>query len=103
MDLIDTLKKVEMLGAGEIVINSIDHDGVMDGYDYSLAERVREAVDLPLTILGGASCLEDMSDLQKRLGIIGAGAGSIFVFKGKYKAVLINYPSYKEKLALLEG
>lgn len=85
-------RTVESVGAGEILINSIDHDGVMKGYDLSLVDQVREAVSLPISVLGGAGSLDDIKDLIHRHGIIGAAAGSLFVFKGKYRAVLINYP-----------
>jgi imidazole glycerol-phosphate synthase subunit HisF len=94
-------KKIEAHGAGEIIVNSIDNDGVMNGYDLTLIKAVREAISLPMTVLGGASKLEDMSKLIQQFGIIGAAAGSLFVFKGKYRAVLINYPNRAEKDALL--
>ena len=90
------------LGAGEIVVNSIDCDGVMKGYDLELATAVRNAIGLPLTILGGAGSLADIQGLIRRFGIIGASAGSLFVFKGVYRAVLINYPSRTEKVQMIE-
>ena len=82
----------ESMGAGEIIINSIDRDGQMKGYDLNLAQIIREAVKIPITILGGAGSLNDIRVLIHKNGVIGASAGSIFVFKGVYKAVLINYP-----------
>lgn len=93
-------KKAEALGAGEIVINSIDRDGVMEGYDMALVRKMRAATSLPLTVLGGAGKLEDIASLIDEFGIIGAGAGSFFLYKGVYKAVLINYPSPESKDAL---
>lgn len=93
-DFLDTIKD---LPYGEIVINNIDRDGTMSGYDMDLAQMVRDKTDVPMTILGGASSLDDISQLVKKFNIIGAAAGSIFVFKGKYKAVLISYPSITEK------
>ncbi|HEY1018698.1 MAG TPA: AglZ/HisF2 family acetamidino modification protein [Sediminibacterium sp.] len=96
-------KQCEAAGAGEIVINSVDHDGVMDGYDLRLIKEIRQAVSLPLTIIGGASSLDDLSDLISKFGVIGAAAGSLFVFKGKYKAVLINYPNAIEKRQVLRN
>lgn len=90
-------EKLKDLGAGEIVINSVDNDGVMKGYDLVFAERVRAVTSLPLTILGGAGSLQDIGQLINKFGIIGASAGSLFVFKGVYKAVLINYPTQTEK------
>ncbi len=99
---VDFAKQVEELGAGEIVINSIDKDGLMTGYDIELISKIREAVNIPISVLGGAGSIEDISDLIKKFGVIGAAAGSIFVFKGKYKAVLINYPNRAEKAELLK-
>ena len=79
------------LGAGEIVINSIDRDGEMAGYDLDLAREVRSAIDTPMTMLGGAGSAEHMQALIDAVGTVGAAAGSLFVFKGPYRAVLINY------------
>ncbi len=98
---VEFARQMEELGAGEIVINSVDRDGEMKGYDLDLVEQVRQAVRLPLTVLGGAGSLDDLRELIRRYGIIGAAAGSLFVFKGRYRAVLINYPNRAEKEALL--
>jgi imidazole glycerol-phosphate synthase subunit HisF len=100
LDPVVWAKKVELLGAGEVVINSIDRDGEMKGYDMELVDRVRQATTLPLTVLGGAGSLTHLEDAIRQFGIIGTAAGSLFVFKGKYRAVLINYPSSSEKDAL---
>lgn len=99
----DWAKKIESHGAGEIVVNAIDKDGVMAGYDLALIRAVREAVSLPITALGGAAGLDDIAGLIRQFGVIGAAAGSLFVFKGKYRAVLINYPDRAEKDALLQA
>jgi cyclase len=93
-------RQVQGLGAGEIVVNSIDMDGRMSGYDFDLVESIRSAVSIPLTVLGGAGSLDDIGRLIQENGIIGAAAGSLFVFKGKYRAVLINYPNSQRKLEL---
>ena len=97
------VKRVEEMNAGEIVINSIDCDGVMNGYDTKLVNLIRKNTSLPITVLGGAGSLDDISNLFQNYGIIGASAGSLFVFKGIYKAVLINYPSPEEKEALFSN
>jgi cyclase len=89
--------EIEQLGAGEIVVNSIDRDGLMKGYDLPLATRVRAATRLPMTVLGGAGSLADIGALIGACGVIGASAGSLFVFKGAYRAVLISYPSQAQK------
>ncbi|HMY83385.1 MAG TPA: AglZ/HisF2 family acetamidino modification protein [Saprospiraceae bacterium] len=97
------LKELNDIGVGEIVINSIDRDGTMEGYDNTLVKLVRDAVDIPITILGGAGSHEDIKSLIKDYKIIGAAAGSLFVFKGKYRAVLINYPNRIEKRNILNN
>lgn len=84
-------------GAGEIVINSIDNDGRMKGYDLAFATEVRRSTRIPMTVLGGAGSLADMEKLISACGVVGAAAGSLFVFKGPYKAVLINYPPYERR------
>lgn len=91
------IEEAHRLGAGEIVINSIDQDGVMKGFDMALIDKAREKSSLPMTVLGGAGNLEDIRKVIDKHKIIGVAAGSLFVFKGVYKAVLINYPSKEEK------
>jgi cyclase len=95
--VIDVAQEDEALGAGEIVVNSIDRDGTMRGYDLTLARSVRQAVGLPITLLGGAGSLEDIKALVEACGVVGAAVGSLFVFKGAYRAVLINYPAPQKK------
>lgn len=94
--------EMQKSGAGEIVVNSIDLDGVMNGYDMDLINRISEGITVPLTVLGGAGTLDDMGKVIKQHGIIGVAAGSLFVFKGKYRAVLINYPTAIEKASIFE-
>jgi cyclase len=94
-------KILQECGVGEIVINSIDNDGVMKGYDLALVKKIHEQITVPMTILGGAGALDDIVNLINNFGTIGAAAGSLFVFKGPYKAVLINYPSFEEKDKLM--
>jgi len=102
IDPIDFATKMESLGAGEIVINSIDQDGVMKGYDLNLINKIREVISIPLTVLGGAGSLEDIGTVIQQHGIIGLAAGSFFVFKGKYRAVLISYPTAAKKVEFLK-
>jgi len=100
LEVTELARKFEILGAGEVVINSIDRDGGMQGYDLKLIKQVRDIVTIPVTALGGAGSLEHIKELVNCFGIVGASAGSLFVFKGKYRAVLINYPdqSVKDKI-----
>jgi cyclase len=97
---VEFAKEVERLGAGEVVINSIDRDGVMKGYDFQIVNQIHKAIRLPITVLGGAGSLKDIESVIHYFGVIGAAAGSLFVFKGIYRAVLVNYPSRAEKDAL---
>lgn len=94
---LDLAREAESLGAGEIVVNSIDRDGEMKGYDLALAGKLRDAATVPITMLGGAGSLADIGKLFTQCGIVGAAAGSLFVFKGTYRAVLINYPPQSQK------
>lgn len=89
--LLDFVAQAAELGAGEIVINSIDRDGMMQGYDLKLAASVRACVTTPLTFVGGAGTVDHMAALIDTVGTVGAAAGSMFVFKGIYRAVLISY------------
>ena len=102
-DLIELVEKVQELGAGEIIINSIDNDGMMKGYDLDLIEKVKNKSNIPMTVLGGAGNLKDIGKAIEKFGIIGCAAGSLFVFKGKYKAVLINYPSQEKKNLIINN
>lgn len=94
-ELVDCVKMIQDEGAGEIIINNIDNDGTMKGYDHELADYLKEKISIPLTIMGGAGSINDFKDVLKKHPIIGLAAGSFFVFKGKYKAVLISYQREK--------
>ena len=96
-------KQLQDAGAGEVVINSVDRDGTMEGYDLELAEQFKRLLSVPVTFLGGAGTLEHLGALVSRLGVVGAAAGSLFVFKGKYRAVLINYPTQQQKVQLFRA
>lgn len=99
----DFAKLCEEYGAGELVINSVDRDGMRIGYDRKLLNEIRQQTSIPLTILGGAASFADVSDIIKEFGVIGAAAGSLFVFKGKYNAVLISYPNEVEKRTIIRS
>ena len=103
LDPVAFARRLEELGVGEITVNSIDRDGMMQGYDLELVRSIREAVTVPMTVLGGAGALKHLEALISAFGIIGAAAGSLFVFKGVYRAVLINYPRRPDKEALWAG
>lgn len=89
--LIDLCDDVVAAGAGEIVINSIDREGEMKGYDLDLARSLMGRIPVPMTFTGGAGTVQDILDLFNAVGTVGAGVGTMFVFKGPLRAVLITY------------
>jgi imidazole glycerol-phosphate synthase subunit HisF len=93
---VEYAKRIEGDGAGEILINSIDRDGIMEGYDIELIKSVSGSIRIPIIACGGAGKLNDFSLAIKQGGASAVAAGSFFVFHGKRRAVLITYPSYSE-------
>ena len=100
---LDLALELQELGVGEIVINSIDRDGGMQGYDLELAKMLKKSLNVPMTMLGGAGSLDDLVSLFDTVGIVGGAAGSLFVFKGKYRAVLISYPTPAQKFEMCQN
>jgi imidazole glycerol-phosphate synthase subunit HisF len=88
---------MEKMGAGEIIIQSIDHDGAMTGYDDALIKDISAAVSVPVIALGGAGRLDHMTQLYASSSVSALAAGSLFCFQNADRGVLINYPS-KEQL-----
>ena len=102
-DLVKVAAEAQTLGVGEIVVNAIDNHGMMKGYDLALVRNSRDATRLSMTVLGGAGLLADIGKLIETCGVVGVAAGSLFVFKGAYKAVLINYQSQSQKEDLVRA
>lgn len=96
MDPAEHARNMESEGAGEILVNSIDRDGTMGGYDLELVRRVSGAVGIPVVACGGAGSVGDLGLVVKEGGASAAGAGSMFVFQGVHRAVLISYPTQRE-------
>jgi imidazole glycerol-phosphate synthase subunit HisF len=96
MDPISVAKKMDGLGAGEIIINSIDNDGKMEGYDLELVRKVSKAVDIPVVALGGAGEFNDFTKAINEAGASAVAAGSLFIYSGRNKGILINYPDKEE-------
>lgn len=102
LDPVEHARQVADRGAGEIVLQSIDRDGTMSGYDLALIERVASAVDVPVVALGGAATVADLG-AAVAAGAAAAGAGSMFVFQGRHRAVLISYPADGDLRAAFGG
>lgn len=86
----DHIRRLQDQGVGEIVLQSIDRDGMMTGYDLAFVEKVAKSVPMPVICIGGAGNVEHLRE-GLRAGASAAGAGSMFVFQGTHKAVLISY------------
>jgi glycosyl amidation-associated protein WbuZ len=100
-DPVEFAKEIEQAGAGEILLNSINRDGTMTGYDVELIRRVSGAVTIPIVAAGGARGVPDFAEAIQA-GASAVAAGSMFVFTGKHRAVLISYPSIEELISLNE-
>jgi len=94
-------RKMEDSGAGELLLNAIDQDGMMDGFDIPLIRQVAQAVTIPVIAVGGAGKTEDLAAAVKEGGASAVAAGSLFVYQGKNRGVLINFPRRSELERLL--
>lgn len=92
IDFLSFVKTIYDNGAGEIMINAVNRDGMMLGYDLKLAKSITSIVDIPVILCGGAGKLSDFKDAVEIGGASAVAAGSFFVFHGRHKAVLITYP-----------
>lgn len=94
--LVELAVEAEKLGAGEILINSVDCDGTMQGYDIELVKDIVAAVKKPVTAVGGAGGIKDLRTVLEQGHAHAAAGGSMFVYYGRLKAVLITAPSEEE-------
>jgi len=94
-DPLQFAKLMETMGAGELIINSIDRDGTMEGFDIALIQSIADLVSIPVVALGGCADLDDMKKARMHGHASAVAAGSLFVFHGPRRAVLINYPPQK--------
>ena len=98
--VVELAKEMESRGAGELILNSVDQDGKMNGYDLDMIAAISEALTIPVVACGGAGGIGHLSDAIKKGKASAVAAGSMFVFHGPHKAVLINYPS-QQKLSTI--
>ncbi|HEX6182197.1 MAG TPA: HisA/HisF-related TIM barrel protein, partial [Chitinophagaceae bacterium] len=96
LDPVEFAKRCAGLGAGEILLNSIDRDGTYKGYDLQLLQMVASAVDIPIVACGGAGSVQDFRDAVVQGKASAVSAGSMFVFQRPHNAVLISYPPQKQ-------
>lgn len=89
-------RELEQLGVGEIFINSIDRDGTMQGYDIELVNKIAANLTIPVISCGGAGNVNDLARVIKEGHASAAAAGSLFVFQGPHRAVLITFPTEKQ-------
>lgn len=95
-DPVEFAKQLDSIGIGEIMINSIDRDGTMKGYDLDLISKMSAAVQVPVIACGGAATIDDFDQAINQVGASAVAAGSMFVFHGKHRAVLISYPEQSD-------
>jgi cyclase len=103
LDAVAHARAAAGLGAGEIVVTSVDRDGTFEGYDLDLVRSVTAAVDVPVIACGGAGSLDDLASVVRDGGAAAAAAGSLFVFHGRHRAVLITYPPYEVRQRLFDA
>lgn len=89
---VEYARLIESKGAGEIIVQSIKRDGMMNGYDIDLIKQVAEAVKIPVVALGGAGTMKHMEEAFIKSHVNGLAAASMFIYQGKKQGVLINYP-----------
>ena len=91
IDLISLASQYELAGCGEIMLQSVDLDGTMNGYDFNILEKISKSLQVPVVCCGGLGSLDHMSKAAS-LGVNGIAGGSFFVYKGAEKGILLNYP-----------
>lgn len=96
IDPLGFARLMEKNGAGEIIVQSIANDGKMNGYDLDLIKRVSQNVSIPVIALGGAGTVQDLKKAYREASATGLAAGSLFVYYGANKGVLINYPERED-------
>lgn len=96
IDVLPFAKKMVELGAGELLINSVERDGTFQGFDLTLIKQLTDNIDIPIIACGGAGSYDDLAKAINLGGASAVAAGSIFVFQGVHRAVLISYPEWNE-------
>jgi imidazole glycerol-phosphate synthase subunit HisF len=87
---------MEQNGVGELIVQCIDRDGTMNGYDINLIRSISAAVSVPIVALGGAGDVNDLVEAYREGRATALAAGSLFVYQSRRRGVLINYPERTE-------
>jgi cyclase len=95
-DVIGFAKEMERMGAGELLIQSVNKDGTYQGLEVAVLQEVTQSVGIPVVGLGGLASLEEIRTIHPRTYLNGYAAGSLFIYQGKHRGVLVNYPSSDE-------
>lgn len=93
---------MEQNGAGELIVQSIDRDGMMNGFEKNLIKRISDEVSVPVIALGGAGSYTHLKEMYDFCKVRGLASGSTFIYQSELKGVLINYPTKKEKDLIYE-
>ena len=96
-DVMDFARLMEQNGVGELIVQSVDRDGMMKGFEKDLVKRISDAVSVPVVALGGAGSYTHLKEMYDFCKVRGLSSGSTFVYQSEMKGVLINYPTKKEK------
>jgi len=99
--VVEWVHRLEQAGAGEILVTAIDRDGMMNGYDVDLVRLVSSAVRVPVIAAGGAGTVSDMGEVVGKGGASAAAVGSLAVYQGRNRAVLINFPTPAQLKAVM--
>ena len=92
VDLDEHIKEIASYNPGELLLNFVYKDGTMGGFDIDVVNRLTKDLDIPVVVAGGAGSIEDIKELFEKTSVNAAACGSIFVYHGETKGILINYP-----------
>ena len=93
LDIFEFLNKIQDFGTGEIILHFVENDGNMKGYNYYLIYKLIDYIKVPLVFLGGLSSINEILNINKNYNLKGIAGSSLFIYKGRLKSVLINYPT----------
>jgi cyclase len=96
IDPVEQARKLAAAGVGEIFLNNVDRDGTYTGLDMAIINRINKEISVPLIVSGGVASVNEIKEVMKSTDVSAIAAGSLFVFQGPHRAVLISYPAMRE-------